>query len=420
MTISIAFMNAMYAIEAYWAEMAVFPMFGDTSVSRRSVIYGADSVDDPERTGPPGLVQVAYPMHLKYYHTVIPTGPLFWVLHAGLYERCSGDTELIRTMIPVMRRNVAAFDGWRNREGLLESIPSWMFFDYADIRTDGVSVALNAIYARTLDEAARLERLAGEASQADAYARLSGQVRGSLNRFCPGESFYPDVLLRDAKKELIPSREACETTQYYVMWCGVPSPDRQKRMWQALRDDFLPTPLKKVQPIRGLTRAGLYPFLERLEVAARLGDHAALVRDAKAMFVPMVQSAPGTLWEDPMAGIALCHAIGTGVGGILTEEVLGIRLGFPLRITPHSGGTLRWCKGFITTPKGRVNVAWECRDDRYQLRASIPKGSTAEVVLPKEARVLWESALAKSLWRETITLSADATIVVEPGSLVVK
>lgn len=54
--------NAMYAIEAYWALMAVFPMFGDTSVSRRSVIYGADSVDDPERTGPPGLIQVAYPM----------------------------------------------------------------------------------------------------------------------------------------------------------------------------------------------------------------------------------------------------------------------------------------------------------------------------------------------------------------------
>jgi len=63
-------------------------------------------------------------------------------------------------------------------------------------------------------------------------------------------------------------------------------------MWQALRDDFLPTPLKRVQPIRGLTRAGLYPFPQRLEVAARLGDHAALVRDTKAMFLPVEGRPP--------------------------------------------------------------------------------------------------------------------------------
>ena len=73
-------------------------------------------------------------------------------------------------MIPVMRRNLAAVDGWRNCRGTARNrqIPSvWMFFDYADIRTDGVSVALNAFYAKTLDEAARLERLAGDAAHAD-------------------------------------------------------------------------------------------------------------------------------------------------------------------------------------------------------------------------------------------------------------
>ena len=147
-------------------------------------------------------------------------------------------------------------------------------------------------------------------------------------------------------------REACETTQYFAMWAGVPPLDRQKRkMWQALRDDFIPTPLRWRCSIRGLTRAGLYPFLERLELAARLGDHAALLRDTKAMFLPMAESPPGTLWEDPMADIALCHAIGCGVGGVLTEEVLGIRLGFPLRITPHNGGALAGATATSPRPK---------------------------------------------------------------------
>jgi alpha-L-rhamnosidase len=410
--------NAMYGVEGYWMQKAVYPMFGDTSVSRRAIGHGADSVSDPEGTaGPPDLVHIAYPMHLKFFNTVIPTQPLFWVLHAGLYERCSGDAEFIRAMLPLIRRNLAAMDGWRNSDGLLESIPSWMFFDYANIRTDGVSIALNGVYARTLAEAARLERLTGDASRADELERRARQVRSALNRLCPGDSFYPDVLVRDPQKMLVPSREACETTQYFAMWGGVPLEDRQRRMWQALRDDFLPTPLRKVQPIRGLTRAGLYPFLQRLEVAARLGDHAALLRDAKAMFLPMADSAPGTLWEDPMAGIALCHSIGCGVGGVLTEELLGIRLGFPLKITPHNGGSLTWCKGFVTTPKGRIDVDWQWQKDRYQLRASLPKGIAAEVILPPEAKAVWQSAPASSPWRDGLAVSADATIVVTPGSM---
>ena len=126
------------------------------------------------------------------------------------------------------------------------------------------------------------------------------------------------------------------------------------------------------------------------------------------MFLPMVDSPPGTLWEDPTgaARFALCHSIACGVGGILAEEVLGIRVGFPLKIAPHSGGSLQSCRGFITTPKGRVQVAWESQKDRYQLQASIPKGITAEVVLPPEA---------KAVWRETLTVSGNAMIVVLPG-----
>jgi len=409
--------NAMYGVEGYWMQKAVYPMFGDTSVSRRSIVWAVDSLADPEGTaGPADLVHIAYPMHLKFFNTMIPTQPLFWVLHAGLYQRCSGDAELIRTLLPAIRRNLAAMDGWRNADGLLESIPSWMFFDYADIRTDGVSVALNGVYARTLDEAARLERLAGDAARAEAFEKHARQARDSLNRLCPGEAFYPDVLVRDPQRQnLVPAPQACETTQTFVLWGNVPPPDRQRRMWEALRDDFLPTPLQKVQPIRGLTRAGLYPFPQRLEVAGRLGDHAALIRDTKAMFLPMIDSPPGTFWEDPMGGIALCHSIACGVGGILTEEVLGIRLGFPLKITPHSGGTLQSCRGFITTPKGRVEVAWESHHDRYQLRATLPKDLAAEVALPPEAKAVWQSAPAADPWQETLAIPAGATIVVTPG-----
>lgn len=420
--------NAMYTLEAYWMLKGVYPMFGDTSVSRRSVIYGADSVDDPDRTGPPGMVQLAYPMHLKFFSGVIPVGPFFWILHAGLYEQYSGDTELIRTMLPLIRRNAEVFDDWRNADGLLESIPSWTFFGYVDIRADGVSVALNALHAKALDEAARLERLVGDPARAAEFAKRATQVRDALNRYCTGETFYSDVLYRNDKNELVPSHEKCETTQYYAMWADVPPPDRMRKLWSALRDDFVPSPrtdaspihfspanLTRLPPKNGVARSGLYPFPERCETAARLGDHAAVLRDVKLMFSPMVENPPGTLWEDPMGEIALCHSIGCGVGGLLTEEILGIGLGSPLKIAPHSGGSLQWCRGHLTTPQGRIEVAWSCRKERYELAVSIPKRMTAEVLLPPEAKAVWQSKPAATPWPVSVQVKGPATVMVLPG-----
>ena len=418
--------NAVYGPEAYWLQEAIYPLYGDTSVMRRSIGNGADSVNDKDRIGPPGMIQSGYPMHLTSFdwgggiYRVLAQLPLFWCVNLGFYERCSADTDFIRTMIPVMRKNLAAFDGYRNKDGLLEPPASLfgIFFDYDDMRTDGISVALNARYVMALDEAARLERLVGDESHALGYERQARQVRDALNRY--GDLFYPDVLVRDAQQHLVPSPQACETTQYYVLWAKVPPEERQRRMWQALRDDFVPTPLRKVQPIRGLTRGALYSFQERLEVAARLDDHAALVRDTKAMFLPMIDTSPGTLWEDTMGDIALCHSIGCGVAGIMSEELLGIQIGRPLKITPHSGGTLRWCKGYTTVPTGRVEVAWEWKDNEYILHVGLPDGMVAEVSLPPEAKAVWQSAPAIHNWQDNIPVRGKTTIRVEPGNITVK
>ena len=67
-----------------------------------------------------------------------------------------------------------------------------------------------------------------------------------------------------------------------------------------------------------------------------------------------------------------------------------------------------------------MQVAWESQKDRYQLQASIPKGITAEVVLPPEAKAVWQSAPPTRPWQETVALHADATIIVKPGYQAVK
>lgn len=100
--------------------------------------------------------------------------------------------------------------------------------------------------------------------------------------------------------------------------------------------------------------------------------------------------------------------------------MLGIRLAFPLKITPHNGGSLRWCKGFVTTRKGRIEVAWEAEKDRYQLRASLPKDVPGEVILPPEAKAVWQSAPSTTPWPQSLAISGDAIITVTPGQVKLK
>ena len=401
--------------EAYWTAQSIYTVFGDLSVSRRMVRQGADSQHAADRAGPPGMVQMLYPA-ANIDRSFIPAHALYWALQAGLHERIAGDVEFVREIMPAVRQLLEAFKTWRNREGLLENVTSWNFLDWATIRADGVSVALNAMYARTLDQAARLERTIGEEPRAEQYERAAAGVRESLNRGCAGELFFPDALIRNADHTLAPSRETCEATQYFVLWADVPATDHGRRMWQALREDFLPTPGHD-QSIRGLTRAGLYSFFERLQVAARFGDHDAVVRDVKAMFQPMADSSPGTLWEHPLRQWCLCQGFCSGVATILTEEVLGIRLDHQTRITPHAGGSVRWCKGHVTTPRGRIAVAWDWKADRYELDVTLPPELTAEVVLPAEAEAVWRSGPSTNVWPGTIQVAGHRGILIQPGKV---
>lgn len=394
--------------DSYWAARGAFALFGDTSVNRRMVRQGAESQG---RLDPPGMVQMCVPTDPRNAHTTsgdtfIPGHALFWVLQVGLDERLTGKIDCARALLPAVGRLLTAFETWRSDEGLLENVPSWNWLDWSDLRYDGVSVAQNALYAKVLDEAARLERLCGCSGTAEHYEQAAKQVRDALNRYCGAGPFYPDTLSRDKDGKLIPDAHKNETTQYYAMWCNVASKERTKQIWDVLR---------KTGPHDGLAAGGLYRICEQLHVAARLGDYETLIRDVKSVFLPMADSDPGTLWEFFSPSASLCHGFCSEVAAVLTEELLGIEWGHPVKIAPHGGGALRWCKGYITTPPGRIGVQWKLGDRRYELTVSLPKGLTAEVVLPEEARSVWQSEHAESQWTENCQVSGRSSVIVEPG-----
>ena len=131
----------------------------------------------------------------------------------------------------------------------------------------------------------------------------------------------------------------------------------------------------------------------------------------------MLDNGPGTYWEWYFPWDEAGQGILSGVGAYLMENFLGIRIGFPLQITPHAGGTLHWCKGYMTTPKGRIDVDWNWQNDKYSITISLPKEMTAELLLPDEAKAVWQSTPAKSKWNQSILIKGTMSITVEPGQI---
>jgi len=81
---------------------------------------------------------------------------------------------------------------------------------------------------------------------------------------------------------------------------------------------------------------------------------------------------------------------------------------------------VRWCKGSVTTVRGRVGVAWDWKDAEYSLRVSMPSGVNAEVTLPEEARAIWAKSASKTPWADSLTIRGRKEIVVTPGSVEVR
>lgn len=401
--------------EGYWIAQSVYYAFADMSVSRRMVRFGANSQLARDHAGPEGMVQMLYPAK-NVEETFIPAHALFWVLQAGLHRRYTGDLDFVREILPSVRLLIKSFMTWQNSDGLLENVDGWAFIDWTDMRTDGISVALNAIYARTLDEVALLENSIGENSRANYYDEMAKKVRGSLNKFCNKDGFYPDVLLPVTDGHYENSLEKCEATQYFVLWADVPSPERQKMMWNILNEKFQPTPGNE-QPVMGLPRGGLYSFFERLQVACRQEDYSALIRDIKTMFQHMAENSPGTLWEHPQRQWCLSQGFSSGVAAILTEEILGIQMNDGLQISPNGGGQVKWCKGTAMTPNGPIRISWKWEESLYELKVDIPPGMTAEVTFPPEAKTVWGNSKNMGKWPEKLTVSGKRQILIRPDEI---
>ena len=398
--------------DGYWTALAGHYLLGENRVNRRMLRIGAKTQgfngDMPGLVG--SCVGGRHGDRCGFYMGHV----LFFVLQIEMEPRLSGRDDLAEELAACVQRLMSQVNRWRNERGLLEDTPGTMFLDYSAISALSgtcAGVAMNALYAAALDAAARVT---GD----QAYTEQAAETRVALNELAwdAGSAVCADCLVREEGR-LVRGPEACETTQYFALWAGVPGPERAAALWQSLRNAY-DGPYSREAPILDgrLTRANLYSFFQRAESGFRFGEHERILRDIKNCFGPMTVEPPNTLWEvfDPGMGMSYCHGIASAVGAILVRDYLGIRPGArgftDAVVEPHPGG-MRWARGFVTTEQGRLSVSWLSDPGRFELEVVPVSGGTATLRLPAEAL---ENISAGSAPAE-LKIAGPARVVAGPG-----
>ncbi len=105
-----------------------------------------------------GMVLMASSCDLSDHdYAYIPDFSLLWVLALEQYFLHTGDRDTVDALMPYLCKLLRWFESFANTSGLLEDVPGWIFFEWADpLHRRGCTTILNALYAAALRGVSRL------------------------------------------------------------------------------------------------------------------------------------------------------------------------------------------------------------------------------------------------------------------------
>ena len=333
-------------------------------------------------------------------HHFIDDYALQWIESLRWHHELTGDAAFTREMWPVLVRQMDWFLARVTPRGLLLA-REYASFDnpIAYLTCEGATI--NAFFHHALRDAAWLAGKLGEAKQAATYGNAADSLAKACNDLLWDEKAKAySAGFHDGAK-LPPSVHA----QLMALYGGIVPPDRAEatRVW--FQENFR-------NPAAGLAVGLKGNFRELLDQRAGLGmpimfywafteiyrmdtpetDLLALseTRRRWTNMVRYLQDA-GTLSEsfvnDQGGGMSeSCHNYGAIPAYFLSSYLLGVRVEEPAEnkrivINPRPGDLIK-ASGAVVTPFGPVPMVWERHDGRWELRFTIPAGTTANLRLP--------------------------------------
>ena len=329
---------------------------------------------------PDGLLNCSYP---NKNTNVIPGFPLYYILMVHDHMMYFGDVQLVRSVLPVVRRILDFFGsrtisggpwhglvsktGGVNGEGEL-----WSFIDWAQewMETTGMPQAglhgpltmESLLYILGLQKAAELEDFAGDAALAAQDRSEAGHVQEAVLRAClDEEGFLTDGPVHAADgTACVPAdcRKRSQHCQVFGILTGTLGAEQGRRdLERSLTEEGFArcSVAMRFYLFRALEQAGLYEYTDRLWDVWR----------------EMVRNHCSTSVEGEFYPRSECHAWGALALYELPSVVLGVRPTAPgysrIEVRPCPG-TLTWAAGTVHTPVGDVKVSWHRTADGIEVQ----------------------------------------------------
>ena len=392
--------RAGWLCDSFFSGRAMQMLFDDLSVERAML---ENFLHAPQSEESPGFFPECYPGRAIKGGNFIPNWSMFLGLELREYVTRSGDTQFAEAYRPRIEALLTGLAAAQNRDGLLENLPGFVFIDWSAANNNEfkrpISTATNALYAMLLDSLAVLY-------QQPAWAAQAANICATLRRFLPTAGAMPDAL-RYEDGRLVGGDKSSEAAQYYLFWTSVADADlTQAKFFEQLTREYGPArELATQEPVLAPSNVFIGLYL-RLETLARRGEVDRLLREMRALFLPMLARGPGTLWEHLRLEGSVCHGFASHAAVWLLRDVLGI--GLPnagakkITIAPNIAG-LNWARGTVLIDGRPCTVDWRSNTGSFTLTATIPPGYSATLRLPRDM------AAVKSVKIDGREVALDAT-----------
>ena len=323
----------------------------------------------------------------------IPDWSLHWVRAVHNLHRWTGDRELVAELLPVVERTLRWFEAHLGDDGLLDRVSGWTLIDWSSVYSTGRSSALNALWARGLEDLAEMADWLGNGGTA-AWARDRYEgVRSGFDAFWDADrGVYVDHVVDGVAR-----RTAAQHGGAAALAAGLVPPDRTERVIARLLDrDRLVRHswvMDTVTPEGG--SAGFVHLVTgypepRWDVEEQMVEaqpffryvlHDGLARAGRADLVAdacrdwqVFLDAGETTWPECWVGGTHCHGWSSTPTRDLIVHTLGIAPAEPgfaaVRVAPALGD-LDWARATVPSPHGPITV--EARaDGRVDVDSPVP------------------------------------------------
>lgn len=367
--------RAGWLCDSFFTARTAFDLTGDTSIEKNFL----ENFLLPEKFEhlPAGMLPMCYPSDHND-GVFIPNWALWFVVELEEYQARSGDRALVQALKPRVLALFDYFKPFRNSDGLLEKLNSWVFVEWSKANdfVQDVNYPSNMLYATALSAAADMYAMPELANQAES-------VRAAVRKQSLTGTFFSDNAVRE-NTILKVTKNTTEACQYYAFFFDCASPKGEGELWNTLMKSFGPTrDAAKVFPDVFQANAFIGNYL-RIELLSREGMCRQL-RDEIADFFVYMADRTGTLWENTHALASCDHGFASHAAHTLLRDMLGIyRVDAPgKKVTLRFANTgLDWCEGKIPVKNGYISVSWHKDGDRVIYRANVPEGWKLEVENP--------------------------------------